>query len=438
MTGRPRRRAVRSAKLGFQVSAFQISEFHSRLSFVRSRCFRRGERSTRKAREPHTEARVEAPVPRAHSRRSRSARAIVELALSTLLLVHPLSAMSADEKNEAAAALPEGDGEFTPTLWSVTGPTETKRPEPGSGGDGNARAPHETDAAADEPAAAVPLSKNARKRLAKQEAWAAKKKARKEEEKALKQQKSDEARAAFAAKMEAMTDAGSAEYEAARKANREKRIKEAEEAKAKKTEALRSPYSVVLDLEFGDLMTEKESRSMAKQLTYCYSANTKAAVPLCLYFTGLDGEVGEALLKSSPGYKNWAVRHEEGSYLDALAERKGDLVYLTADSEHELTEFKPNEVYIIGGIVDKNRHKNLTLNKANEQGIRHARLPIRDHLKMTGTHILTVNQALDIVLAQLELKDWDKAMERAVPVRKQAKECTEEDRKKEGDAELSE
>jgi tRNA (guanine9-N1)-methyltransferase len=185
-------------------------------------------------------------------------------------------------------------------------------------------------------------------------------------------------------------------------------------------------------------MTEKESRSMAKQLTYCYSANTKAAVPLCLYFTGLDGEVGEALLKSSPGYKNWAVRHEEGSYLDALAERKGDLVYLTADSEHELTEFKPNEVYIIGGIVDKNRHKNLTLNKANEQGIRHARLPIRDHLKMTGTHILTVNQALDIVLAQLELKDWDKAMERAVPVRKQAKECTEEDRKKEGDAELSE
>ena len=123
-----------------------------------------------------------------------------------------------------------------------------------------------------------------------------KKKAKKEEEKALKQQKGEEARAAFAAKMEAMTDAERAEYEAVRKANREKRMKEAEEAKAKKTEALRSPYSVVLDLEFVDLMTEKESRSMAKQLTYCYSANIKAAVPLCLYFTGLDGEVGEALL----------------------------------------------------------------------------------------------------------------------------------------------
>ena len=432
MTGRPRRRAVRSAtKLGLRSPSFSL-DFRSFSVFSTRRTI------DSQAREPHTEARVEVPVPRAHSRRSRSPRAIAELALSTLLLVHPLSAMSADEKDEAAAALPEGDGEFTPTLWSVTGPTETKRPEPGSGGDGNARAPHETDAAADGPAAAVPLSKNARKRLAKQEAWAAKKKARKEEEKALKQRKGDEARAAFAAKMEAMTDAERAEYEAARKANREKRIKEAEEAKAKKTEALRSPYSVVLDLEFGDLMTEKESRSMAKQLTYCYSANIKAAVPLCLYFTGLDGEVGEALLKSCPGYKNWAVHHKNGSYLDALAERKGDLVYLTADSEHELTEFKPNEVYIIGGIVDKNRHKNLTLNKANEQGIRHARLPIRDHLRMTGTHILTVNQALDIILAQLELKDWDKAMERAVPVRKQAKEGVDADGKKGGDAELSE
>lgn len=347
--------------------------------------------------------------------------------------------MSADEKNEAAAAaLPEGDGEFTPTLWSVTGPTETKRPESRPGGDGDARATHETDAAADEPVAAVPLSKNARKRLAKQEAWAAKKKAKKEEEKALKQQKSDEARAAFAAKMEAMTDAERAEYEAERKANRERRMKEAEEAKVKKSAALRSPYTVVLDLEFGDLMTEKECRSMAKQLTYCYSANTKAAVPLCMYFTGLGGELGEALLKSNPGYKNWAVHHKEESYLDALPERRGDLVYLTADSEHELTEFKPSEVYIIGGFVDKNRHKNLTLNKANEQGIRHARLPIRDHLKMTGTHILTVNQVLDIILAQIELKDWDKSLERSVPERKQAKENTEEDGKNGGDGELSE
>lgn len=33
------------------------------------------------------------------------------------------------------------------------------------------------------------------------------------------------------------------------------------------------------------------------------------------------------------------------------------VVYLTADTEDELTELKPDEVYIIGGICDHNRYK---------------------------------------------------------------------------------
>jgi hypothetical protein len=45
--------------------------------------------------------------------------------------------------------------------------------------------------------------------------------------------------------------------------------------------------------------------------------------------------------------------------------------------------------------------------------------------------VLTVNQTLDIIHAQLELRDWDKAMDRAVPMRKRTR---EEDIDEEGGA----
>jgi tRNA (guanine9-N1)-methyltransferase len=36
---------------------------------------------------------------------------------------------------------------------------------------------------------------------------------------------------------------------------------------------------------------------------------------------------------------------------------KENVVYLTADSEEELTELKKDETYIIGGLCDHNRYK---------------------------------------------------------------------------------
>ncbi|TFY56771.1 hypothetical protein EVJ58_g7434 [Rhodofomes roseus] len=98
---------------------------------------------------------------------------------------------------------------------------------------------------------------------------------------------------------------------------------------------------------------------------------------------------------------------------------KESVVYLTADSQDELTELKEGETYIIGGICDHNRYKNLCFDKAESSGIRSARLPIGTYLASLKTRkVLTVNQTFEILLNWVETRDWEQALEAVIPKRK--------------------
>ncbi|GAA99567.1 uncharacterized protein L969DRAFT_102914 [Mixia osmundae IAM 14324] len=306
----------------------------------------------------------------------------------------------------------------------------------------------------DEPAdaPAVVLTKSAQKRLARQAKFAEQREARKEYKKDAKKRKKDAARR----EREADPDA----YAAA---------KRKPPAEPKEPQEL-FDCGLIIDCSFDDKMLDKEILSMERQLSHSYSANRNTTRPMHLVLTTLKGRLLDRLESLNDGaYKRWKgvySTHEslESVWSDSLdapdqpqtaiepedrvtadqtttedvfeseaglsrsAKRlklskpyrcpKDRVVYLTADSENVVTALEEGTAYIIGGIVDRNRYKNLCLDVANELGIKHARLPIGEYIDMQTRKVLTVNQVVDIMLKWVLLHDWKEAFEAVIPTRK--------------------
>ena len=84
-------------------------------------------------------------------------------------------------------------------------------------------------------------------------------------------------------------------------------------------------------------------------------------------------------LQNSNQYNQLQVESFENDFMTVNEQEetfhytKEKIVYLSADAKETLTELKPDELYIIGGIVDRNRYKNLTFDKASRLNIRTAK-----------------------------------------------------------------
>jgi ribonuclease P protein 1 len=65
----------------------------------------------------------------------------------------------------------------------------------------------------------------------------------------------------------------------------------------------------------------------------------------------------------------------EKSHFDLFPPER--LVYLTPDSKTDLLKYDPDDVYVVGGIVEMSQDVPYTLREAKKRGIRHARLPIK-------------------------------------------------------------
>lgn len=216
-------------------------------------------------------------------------------------------------------------------------------------------------------------------------------------------------------------------------------------------QSVQLPVTIIIDCGFDDLMLPQERTSLAAQLTRCYSDNSKAPFKTHLAISSFGGHLKDRFDSVLSGnHKNWKdvrimsedfievakqsqewMKEDDGTIGGALISEPGadqpphtdesgtrDIIYLTSDSPDTLTELRPYSTYIIGGLVDRNRHKGICYKRAMDRGMKTAKLPIGDYMQMASRFVLATNHVSEIMVRWLELGDWGEAFERVVPKRK--------------------
>ena len=293
----------------------------------------------------------------------------------------------------------------------------------------------------------LPISKNQLKKMKKQEEWKKKmekikqyKKEKKKEKKKLKREERERQE-----KLNPKKESEINENKIKDKSNipfkSKKQLKEEFKQKCKKG------MKVIIDCDFEHLMNEQGNKSMVRQIVDLYSINKESSNPFRVILYGVGKQIKDGLEKSN--YENWigieVYFKEDFPTFDKFIEEilykddkrpkddiKKNIFYLTADSENNIENIDNNATYIIGGIVDRNKYKGLTFNKAKELGINHGKFPIGDYLKLQSSQVLTTNHTFHI-LNEFSIKhDWKDAFVSIIPKRKQEeKEESEEDEKDE-------
>jgi len=162
-------------------------------------------------------------------------------------------------------------------------------------------------------------------------------------------------------------------------------------------------------------------KSLAAEIKNSIIVNKTSKTPFQLHVTDLT-DSSTRLLED---YYDTSLRPEapcnvtRESHLDLFAKER--LVYLSPDSNQDLKRFNSDDVYVIGGIIDKTDEKKpITLSAAKRHRIRHARFPMRQNLGLTAE--LNVETCVAILNDLMATQDWFFSL-RWVPSRVLANRC---------------
>lgn len=162
---------------------------------------------------------------------------------------------------------------------------------------------------------------------------------------------------------------------------------------------------ICIDICDPNMMTEKELNSLGYQIKVIYSENRKHMMPANLSINNYN-YIKPYLIES---HLAWDFEKDKLNLENAI--------YLSGDADETLRELE-NKTYVIGGLVDKNRHKNYVRDYCKVNNIRCCKLPIKEYMVLNSSTILTTNQVSKILLDFNATNDWKIAFELNIPRRK--------------------
>jgi ribonuclease P protein 1 len=182
---------------------------------------------------------------------------------------------------------------------------------------------------------------------------------------------------------------------------------------------------LVIDLDYDRYMRLSECRQLAKQLQLLYNYNRyQTREPFDLHFTNCNFQM--PTMKEIPRFlthynlPKFMSKFYTESYLNLFPKER--LVYLTPHAKESLKNYDFDDIYIIGGFVDKSCREPISLVKAKKEGIRSVRLPLDEHIIWgSGPKSLCLNHIIAILHDLRESGDWKKSLNDNVPKRKQKK-----------------
>ena len=184
---------------------------------------------------------------------------------------------------------------------------------------------------------------------------------------------------------------------------------------------------VAIDCSFEGRMTLRERKSLATQITICHGLaadpahRRHAALALCSLAHDGSAAGGPPYatrpLLMAAGLGSWQGVLSTSHDVRTLAAEASSIVYLSPDAAEPLDTLREDEVYVIGGLIDrKDKACGASLERAAELGARARRLPILEALSVErrarsdSLDMLNVNAVFRILLEYARCRSWPEAL----------------------------